>query len=91
MGVSYAAILRANSLSRAKCRKLMRLRERAAIMHPQGAAHYDVIRPLLENALPKPPNYKQDKKRREEMQKRKNQEEQERKAARKSKTPDAPG
>ena len=39
-------------------------------------------------ALPKPPNYKQDKKRREEMQKRKNQEEQLRKAARKNKLPD---
>lgn len=43
-----------------------------------------------ENALPKPPNYKQDKKRREEMQKRKNQEEQLRKAARKSKMPNGP-
>ena len=42
---------------------------------------------LPETELPKPPNYKQDKKRREEMQKRKNQEEQLRKAARKNKNP----
>jgi hypothetical protein len=40
--------------------------------------------------MPKPPNYKQDKKRREEAQKRKNLEEQQRKAERKNKDPSAP-
>jgi hypothetical protein len=44
----------------------------------------DSIR-IVENPLPRPPNYKQEKKRREETQKRKKQEEQMRKAERKNK------
>ena len=44
--------------------------------------------------MPRPPNYRQDKKRREEAQKRRNQEEQIRKVERKNKNglcePDAP-
>jgi hypothetical protein len=35
--------------------------------------------------MPRPPNYKQEKKRREEAQKRKNEQEQQRKAERKNK------
>jgi hypothetical protein len=38
-----------------------------------------------EEFMPRPPNYKQDKKRREEAQKRRNQEEESRKAERKNK------
>ena len=41
----------------------------------------------LENALAKPPNYKQEKKRREDMQKKKNDAKQLEKAARKENAP----
>lgn len=43
--------------------------------------------PNLENALAKPPNYKQEKKRREDMQKKKNDAKQLEKAARKENAP----
>lgn len=43
--------------------------------------------PKLENALAKPPNYKQEKKRREDMQKKKNDAKQLEKAARKENAP----
>lgn len=57
------------------------------VPHCTTSTHGADVRSIPETALPKPPNYKQDKKRREELQKRKNQEEQLRKAARKNKTP----
>lgn len=40
--------------------------------------------------MPRPPNYKQDKKRREEAQKRRNEQEQQRKAERKNRNVDLP-
>jgi hypothetical protein len=59
---------------------------------PTLRTHALVFATNLGELMPKPPNYKQDKKRREEAQKRRNEQEQQRKAERKNKGfPPAPG
>jgi hypothetical protein len=53
-----------------------------------GPSYFIAAQP--ENAMAKPPNYRQEKKRREDAQKKRNAEEQERQAARKKGVPADP-